>query len=302
LQVSQRIIAISRDVAREIASEFAIPNDEIAVVYHGVEAAAFRKRAEGDPSIQRQLRLPGRYFFSVGADYPHKNLRGLLEAYALFRDRWRERDVPGLVLAGPSAACRNGIYPILETSEPEEGVLFLGTVSFDQLRVLYQNALALVFPSLYEGFGLTPLEAMAAGTPVIAMHISAVPEVVGDCACYCEGLSPRALAKAMEKLATDAAMREELRRRGLAHIEKFRWQDTALATYEVYRSAVLRPTERALRARHGLRAPVLAWANPDPVIGIRAAWRALDASVQARFQKELRRLRPAKRQHVSRKG
>ena len=112
----------------------------------------------------------------------------------------------------------------------------MGPVSGDQLRVLYQNAEGLVFPSLYEGFGLPPLEAMAAGTPVIAMPISSVPEVVGDSVLYPDGLSVADLARAMESVATNPSLGDDLRERGIKRVEHFRWENTALATVEAYRS------------------------------------------------------------------
>jgi glycosyltransferase involved in cell wall biosynthesis len=318
LQASQRIVAISRNAAREIAEEFAIPSDEIAVVYHGVEGAEFEKQAEIERASERRLRLPAHFFFSLAADFPHKNLRNLLEAYAIFRRTWPDRHPPGLILAGHTSSSRTGVYPTLESSPRQQGVLFLGPVSSLRLRLLYQRAIALVFSSLYEGFGLAPLEAMAAGTPVIAMPISAVPEVVGDCACYPDGLSPAALARAMAKLASDAALRDGLRQRGLAHVEKFRWHNTATATHEVYRSAVLRPTERSLRARRGLRGAILTWAASDSFpgrtgvgaelgyagpapIGIRDSLRALDVAFHSRLRRNLGRLRPGARQTNSRK-
>ena len=92
-------------------------------------------------------------------------------------------------------------------------MIFLGPVAAHQLRVLYRRAEALVFASLYEGFGLPPLEAMAAGTPVIAMPCSAMPEVGGDGVLYCEGLSAAALSRAMERVAADERLRDELRQR-----------------------------------------------------------------------------------------
>jgi len=302
LQATQRIVAISHTAAREISAEFGISSEEIAVVHHGVESSWFAHRGERDRSIRRRLRLPVRYFFSLAADFPHKNLGNLLDAYAILRSRWRDGDPPGLVLAGHPCGARAGIYPTLASKPSGNGVRFLGPVSSDQLRVLYQHAAAYVFPSLYEGFGLTPLEAMAAGTPVIAMPISAVPEVVGDCALYPVGLSAASLACAMETLARDGGLRDELRSRGLAHVEKFRWENTARATFEVYRSAVLRPTERSLRARRLLREAIMRWAEPDPNAsangqhgasgppGIREAWSALDVALHAWLRREIRRL------------
>ncbi len=198
LQATQRIVAISRSAASEISAEFGIPSDEIAVVHHGVESNWFGHRAESDHWIHRGLGLPDRYLFSLATDFPHKNLPNLLEAYAIMRDRWRDGEPPDLVLAGYTSSARAGFYPALASSSPGSGIVFLGPVSRSQLRVLYQHALAFVFPSLYEGFGLTPLEAMAAATPVIAMPISAVPEVVGDCVLYPDGLSAASLARSLD--------------------------------------------------------------------------------------------------------
>ena len=186
-------------------------------------------------------------------------------------------------------------------------MISLGPVTRDQLRVLYQRALALVFPSLYEGFGLPPLEAMAAGTPVIAMPISAVPEVGGDAVLYPDGLSVGAMARAMESIAIDESLRNELRDRGSKRVQAFRWEQTARATLNVYRSAIFSPTERSLRMRRLLRGAIVRWAETRPAeawldayndadlfmmnypVGIRNALRALNMSLQARLRRELKR-------------
>jgi len=309
LQAVQRIIAYSESARREITTEFGIPREEIAVIPLGVDTEWFAHRDPRDTATRGRLRIPARYFFSLATDFPHKNLPNLLEAYSLFRNRWRGSEPPGLVLAGHSSSARTSYYTTLELNRLGKGLTFLGPVSHDQLRVLYQNAVALVFPSLYEGFGLPPLEAMAAGTPVIAMPISAVPEVGGDCVVYPDGLSVADLASAMERILVDETLREDLRARGLDRVEQFRWERTARETLEVYRSAVFRPSERSLLARRLLHDPIIHWSDDQPradwlaayeritaglppSIGIRNACRSLQVALRTRLRRELRRFPP----------
>jgi glycosyltransferase involved in cell wall biosynthesis len=309
LQAVQRIIAISENARDEIATEFGIPVEEISVVPLGVDAGWFAQRDPRDHATLRGLRIPARYFFSLATDFPHKNLPNLLEAYSLFRSRWRGSEPPGLVLAGHASTARTDCYRTLELNPREMGLTFLGPVTRDQLRVLYQNAAALVFPSLYEGFGLPPLEAMAAGTPVIAMPISAIPEVGGDCVLYPDGLSVADLASAMERIIVDEALREDLQARGLGRVEQFGWARTARQTVEVYRSTVFRPSERSLLMRRLLVDSIIHWSGDQervdmlasyermiagvlPSIGIRNACKSLQAAVRTRLRRELRRFPP----------
>jgi glycosyltransferase involved in cell wall biosynthesis len=308
LQAVQRVIAYSQSAGHEITAAFGIPAEEIGVVALGVEAGWFAQREPGDHAILQKLGLPTRFFFSIATDFPHKNLPNLLEAYATLRRRWRNGEPPGLVLAGHTSSARTDFYPTLESSALPDGVTTLGPVTREQLRVLYQRAMALVFPSLYEGFGLPPLEAMAAGTPVIAMPISAVPEVGGDAVLYADGLSVPALARAMESIATDEGLRTELRDRGQKRVDAFRWEQTARATAQIYRSAVHYPSERSLRMRRLLQSAIVRWSESRPAdalldcyddydlfmlthpVGIRNALRALNTSLQARLRRELKRL------------
>ena len=171
----------------------------------------------------------------------------------------------------------------------------------------------MVFPTLYEGFGLTPLEAMASGTPVIAMPVSSVPEVCGDCALYPDGHSPRALARAMEQMASDEELRGDLQDRGRTRVELFRWERTARQTYDSYRRAVLHPSARTLDMRHRLLPAILSWpdamqrlqdhqhhAAHHPIatlqtLGIKQSWRSLNSAVQRRISREIKRLASMRR-------
>jgi glycosyltransferase involved in cell wall biosynthesis len=304
LQGVQRILASSQSAAQEIVEEFGVPEEEVVVVPLGVDAAWFSNRDPQNASIFRRLKLPRRYFFSVATDFPHKNLPCLLEAYSRFRTEWTlEEAPPAMVMAGYATGARGGLYEQLELQPEAENVVFLGPVSVDELRVLYQSAEALVFPSLYEGFGLPPLEAMAAGVPVIAMPISAVPEVGGDCVLYPDGLSAEALARAMGRLASDDVLRARLRARGLERVGEFSWERTAQATLDVYRSTVLHPAPRSLAMRRRLRDAILSWSDSVSYLevvgarplGIRSAWQALGGALHRRFRREISRLRPASR-------
>jgi len=298
------ILAYSSRAREEIATEFGIPAAEIALTPLAVNAVAFARRDPADRAIRRNLALPGRYFFSLATDYPHKNLRSLLEAYASLRKRWPDGNPPALLLAGYALAARAQIEGGIDSDSTATGVSFLGPVSSDELRILYQDAEALVYPSLYEGFGLPPLEAMAAGTPVVAMPFSSVPEAAGDAAFYANGLSPDDLAQAMERVANSPALRAELRERGFLRVQQLRWEKTAQATFEAYRSAVLTPTERSLQNRRMLREAIMSWSQPagqssaldreEPVpveqlLGVRSAWNALNAAIGRRVERETRR-------------
>ncbi|APW60255.1 glycosyltransferase [Paludisphaera borealis] len=304
LQAVQGILAYSRCTAREIADEFGIPIDEISPIFLGVDVDAFAAPVAEAEEIRARLDLPPRYFLSLASDYPHKNLAGLLEAYALFRQWWREDEPPALALAGNAPRTAAGVHD-------QPGVSFLGSVSDHELKVLYQNAEALVFPSVYEGFGLPPLEAMATGSPVVAMPFSSVPEVCGDAALYSDGLSPIDLARAMQRLAIDEDLRTELTERGRQRIEALHWQATARATFEVYRKAVTNPSIRSLQMRRSLQEAIALWAEPAPVVvapapppevqvvhvvqepeplGIFNACNDLNIAVRRRLKRELKRL------------
>ena len=296
LQGVQRVIAMSESVSREITDEFGIPQSEIDVVYLGVEAASFADREPKDRSLLRKMKVPQRFFFSVATDFPHKNLANLVDAYKLFRNRWQDGNPPALVLAGYSSSARAGYYRRLTSQPLPDGVYYLGPISSEKLRVLYQHAEAMVYPSLYEGFGLPPLEAMAGGTPVIAMPVSSVPEVCGDCALYPDGHSPMALARAMEQIASDEELRGDLQDRGRTRVELFRWERTARQTYDSYRRAVLHPSARSLDMRRRLLPSILSW--PDAMqrhqdhtaqfrmeasqsLGIKESWNSLNLAYQA---------------------
>jgi hypothetical protein len=162
------------------------------------------------------------------------------------------------VLAGSDMDIPGWIFSALR-ERPVPGVTVVNDVSDETLCALYQHALALVFPSVYEGFGLPPLEAMAAGAPVIAFRVSSLPEVCGEAARYPARITAEALAQAMAEVASEGPLRAALIEKGRERALGFTWARTADATVEAYRQAVFHPSPRALRARRYLADVIPAW-------------------------------------------
>lgn len=201
-------IAISEATRADAARLAAFDPHRMSVVPLGVDHETFHLR---DPIEARaHLGVARPYLLFVGAADPRKNLAAVLEAYASLRSR--EGDAVDLVVVGA-------------TAQPQDGVQWLGQVPDRDLPWLYAGATALVFPSLYEGFGLPILEAMASGAPVITLRNSAIPDVAGEAALYIDDTS--GLAEAMRMVIVDAALRTRLRDAGLHRAESYSWTRTA---------------------------------------------------------------------------
>ena len=229
-----RIIADSRATAEDVMRFHRIPESRIDVVPLGVDARFQPAGAEARERVRREYGLPEMYLLFVGTLEPRKNLSRVLEAWTLLGDT-----IPDLVIAG-----RVGWKTDLERLVPEEGRMrrklhCLGHVAQDLLPALYSEATAFVWPSLMEGFGLPPLEAMACGTPVITSNTSSMPEVVGDAAITVDPCDVHALAEAMRSVAEDEGLRLSLRETGRARAAIFTWERTAAMTRAAYERAVL---------------------------------------------------------------
>jgi glycosyltransferase involved in cell wall biosynthesis len=185
--------------------------------------------------LRRRFGLNEPYILYVGALTLRKNIARALEAFAELNSSH-----PGLcfVLAGPSTWKKTPIASLLERLGITERVLLTGPLTDDDLPALYNGADLFVFPSLYEGFGLPPLEAMACGTPVVTSNASSLPEVVGDAAITVDPYDVDALSGAMRRVLTDPCLRDEMRQKGLARASGFTWERTARETVSVYRQVL----------------------------------------------------------------
>jgi glycosyltransferase involved in cell wall biosynthesis len=174
----------------------------------------------------------------VGTIRPQKNIPRLVEAFAVLRGELENhpqyRDLR-LIIIGDEISRHPAVRRTVIQTRMENTVRFLGFVPFNTLRVFYAAASAFVFPSLYEGFGLPPLEAMACGTPVVTSNVSSLPEVVGDAAVLVNPENVFDIARGIREVLTDEELRAELIRKGFEQIRKFSWEKTAREVLEVYR-------------------------------------------------------------------
>jgi glycosyltransferase involved in cell wall biosynthesis len=232
---ASRIIAVSEFTRRDILSRYPVPPDKIMVTPEGAEARFHpRPAAETASALARYGLRPG-FVFSLGRLNRRKNLERLVQAYAVLR---RDALVAApLVIGGKPDYGVQEAFRSARSRGETSSVQFAGLIPDADLPIFYSGAACFVYPSLFEGFGLPALEAMACGTPVIASNRTAIPEVVGDAALSVDPESVEALAEAMARVLTDADLSAELSRRGLARSRRFSWTETARRTLQVYREA-----------------------------------------------------------------
>jgi len=235
------IIAVSQCTKDDLIRHYTVPSEKITVVYEGVDAR-FQPVTDLDTltRVRARYSLPERYVLYVGTIEPRKNLNTLLEAFAGLKERPATCDLrPAtcdlrLVIVGKTGWLYEGFFRRLRELGLEDQVIFPGFVPDEDLPAIYSAAELFVFPSLYEGFGLPPLEAMACGTPVVVSNTSSLPEVVGEAGLMVDPRDVRALAEAMERVLTDEHLRAELTANGLERARQFTWERAAQETMEVY--------------------------------------------------------------------
>ena len=228
LRSCRHILTNSQHTATEIQRCAGLADDRLSVIPLGYDAEAFRPQAQGSESPQDRP-----YLLHVGQAYPHKNLRRLVLAFA--QVAVRDPDIR-LVLAGkphPKETVR--LKRLVAELGLTERIEFRSYVSYEALPELYRGAVAFLYPSLWEGFGLPILEAMACGTPVITSFGSGTQEVSGDAALLVDPLDVGMLAQAMHDVLHSAAERVRLRERGLQRASLFRWETTAQQTASILR-------------------------------------------------------------------
>ncbi|MBN2304313.1 MAG: glycosyltransferase family 4 protein [Anaerolineae bacterium] len=217
-----RIVADSLATTKDLAAHYRVSENRISLVYPGVDQAlAPVTDAEKLAEVRARYQLPERYLLFIGTLQPRKNIARIVQGYVRWTSTQPDPDV-ALVLAGP----KGWLYDPAWT-EGVAGVIMPGYIADEDIAALYSGALALVFPTLHEGFGFPVLEAMRCGTPVITSTTSSLPEVAGDAALLINARDIDAIAGAIDQVVNDVALRADLMVRGYQHTGKFTWDHTA---------------------------------------------------------------------------
>ena len=212
---------------------FKVPSEKVTVIPNAIDERFRIAPAEEEVvRVRERYQLQDRFVLYAGNVRPHKNLERLLDAFFILR---REGvDNVKLLIIGNEISKYATLRRAVHRYNLHKHVRFLGFVPAETLAVLYRLADGFVFPSLYEGFGLPPLEAMASGTPVLTSNVSSLPEVVGDAAILINPYDPRSIADGMRRLLTDATLRQDLTARGLARAHQFSWDRSVSRIREIY--------------------------------------------------------------------
>lgn len=240
---ADQLIAVSEHTKRSIIDVYGISSDKITVIHNGVSAAfhpvdGFHNTI-GYRALQKELKLPdgARIILYIGSDHPRKNLPTALRTFAELCTKHPEAiflkvGKPGI------AAGRAETLRVIDELGLRAAVRFVGSVSFERLNELYNLADALIFPSRFEGFGLPPLQAMAAGTPVVAAGTTSIPEVVGEAGLLHSADDVQGFATSLQRVIEDVALANDLRQRGMERAKLFSWEKAATQTLEVYRKVL----------------------------------------------------------------
>jgi alpha-1,3-rhamnosyl/mannosyltransferase len=223
------VIAVSAATRADLLRHFRVPAERVVVIPEAVDAEFRPRPMEEVQAVRQRYHLPEHYLLYLGINKQHKNLVRLVEAYARL-----EPGVPALVLAGRE----DPRYPQARQRAAELGlaerVRFPGDIANADLPALYSGAMLFVFPSLYEGFGLPPLEAMACGTPVACSQASSLPEVVGEATLRFDPYDVEAIAQGLRQAVQDEPLRKHLGEAGVARAAQFTWERAARETMRVY--------------------------------------------------------------------
>ena len=237
-QLADRVIAISEHNKKDIIQNLGISETKIDVIYQGLDTNKFKKIYDEDrlKEFENKYHIKRDYILYLGTDFPHKNHKNLIAAYKKLIKEMDNIDLD-LIIAGPSTSIsrRKNIETLIH--DIKDRVMLLDYVDDQDIVYLYNRAKLFVYPSLYEGFGIPILEAMACGVPVVASNATSIPEVAGDAALLVDSRNVDELCKGMYRVLNDKRLKDELIEKGLKRVKNFQWEKTARKTIDTYDKA-----------------------------------------------------------------
>ena len=232
-KTASHLITVSHFSKEMILKELRVPPSKLTVIYNGIEEVFFNP-----PELRREkLNLPEKpFFFHLGSFDPRKNTRRVIQAFSGLSKEIR-KEFP-LVIAGLSFKAKERFLPLIEELGLEKEVYVLPFVSDEDLAGLYHKCFAFIWPSLWEGFGLPVLEAMAAGAPVLTSNSTSLPEISGGCALLVDPTSSEEITKGIMRLIEDRSLRKELREKGKTWAKNFTWENTVRETIDIWKKVL----------------------------------------------------------------
>ncbi len=252
LRGAARIFAVSKFTKAEIEKLFAIPSCQIEVVYNAIDERFLHGHAtQADRDlIERRYQVTYPFLLYAGRISAHKNVVRMIEAFSALKNGLGKEELfhdLKLIIIGDDLSGNPDLRRTVVRSGVQNDVRFLGFVPIEVLRIFYDLAKIFVFPSLHEGFGLPPLEAMAHGTPVVTSNVSSLPEVVGKAAVLVNPENVFEIQRALHRVLTDQPLRERLKQRGYEQAAKFSWEKSVRRTLDIYRQVASREASFAGR-------------------------------------------------------
>jgi glycosyltransferase involved in cell wall biosynthesis len=230
---SARVLTVSEASKRDILRFYRIPPEKIEVIYNAIDERFGIPPPEHEFTLVRErYQLDRQYILYAGNIRPHKNVDRLIEAYHQLRTEGFDQLM--LLIIGDEISKYPRLRRTVHRYKLHKHVRFLGYVPDQTLAVLYRLASVFVFPSLYEGFGLPPLEAMASGTPVVTSNVSSLPEIADDAAVLIDPYDPAAIAQGIREVLTTPALRQELVAKGLACVRRYSWERSVRRIRDIY--------------------------------------------------------------------
>jgi len=259
VHAAQHVLAVSRSTKDDLINIFELPDSKISVVHNALDERFVFTHTPGErKEVLERYQLKDPFVLYSGKIRPHKNVHRLIEAFAVLKNELGDSDRYKnlkLIIIGDELSKHQYLRLTVIRSGAQQDVRFFGFVPYPILRVFYQSAEVFAFPSLYEGFGLPPLEAMANRAPVLASNTSSLPEVLEDAAVLVNPENVFDIARGMKLILSDDVVRQRLIQKGLEQVAKFSWKLAAQRVLERYQFAATGSADTIASAKHRAMSP-----------------------------------------------